>query len=278
MTASMIGGLILTAVFGLSLRFVMRSASGQLTENPGFRLWFWLTVYVLVVFSMYATVILGFSYFDEMRRLASEDGPVEWTTFWLLIGAAVFFVADFWGKRPQQFRGFSLVMAVFCFGVAGEEIAWAQRIFDLENPEFFAQNNVQSEMTVHNLQVGSIRLHGLGQVLIPPAALMTYLVALALLPKQMKRFAGVGITLPVLGIAVLFSVYFFVSSYSFGGNDLTASVSFSEAPFEFFRSHSSVQSELSEMFLAGLLLFLAVALVTQRPETGPTPHPDQGFA
>lgn len=269
MTASMIGGLVLTAGFGLSLRLLMRSASEQLSESPRFRLWFWLIVYILVVLAMYGTVILGFSYYEEMRRPASEDGPVEYTTFWLLIGAALFFAADFWKKRPYQFRGFSLMMAVFCLGVAGEEIAWGQRIFDLEIPDFFARNNIQSEVTIHNLQVGSVRLHGLGQVLIPPAALLMYVAALALFPKQMKRFAGVGITFPVLGIAVLFCVYFFLSSYSFGGNDLTASVPLSDAPFAFFRSHSSIQSELSEMLLAGLLLFLSAALAAQRPQIAP---------
>lgn len=268
----MIGGLVLTAVFGLSLRVIVRTASQNHHESPRLRVWFWLTVYSLVVVAMFATVILGFSYYDEMRRLASEDGPVEWTTFWLLVGAAVFFAADFLAKRPQQFRGFSLVMAVFCLGVAGEEIAWAQRVFDLDNPEFFAQNNVQSEMTIHNLQVGSVRLHGLGQVLIPPAALLMYLAALVLLPNQMRRYSGVGVSGPGLGIAVLFCAYFFLSSYSFGGNDLVASVPLSEAPFEFFRRHSSVQSELSEMFLAGLLLFLAVVLESQRSQSAPEQH------
>lgn len=55
--------------------------------------------------------------------------------------------------------------AIACvfFVIAGEEISWMQRVFQVESTEFFLERNSQGEMNLHNLRTGeSEQLYYLG--------------------------------------------------------------------------------------------------------------------
>ena len=56
--------------------------------------------------------------------------------------------------------GIILFSIIFFFGF-GEEISWGQRIFNVETPDFFIENNLQSETNIHNLMIGGVKLNKL---------------------------------------------------------------------------------------------------------------------
>jgi hypothetical protein len=90
------------------------------------------------------------------RFLVQEDGIIEWAQFACFLlasiaGAAVAFRRIRAGHPWQGllFAGFALAM----FFIAGEEIAWAQRLLGLETPEELREINTQQEITVHNIPI-----------------------------------------------------------------------------------------------------------------------------
>ena len=88
------------------------------------------------------------------RWILREDGVVEWAQF---LGFAVAAVAA-GGVAGQRFRAghpwqaslFAAMMVALIF-VAGEEIAWGQRLLALEPPALLRDINKQRELTLHNI-------------------------------------------------------------------------------------------------------------------------------
>ena len=44
-----------------------------------------------------------------------------------------------------------MLLALFCLGVAGEEISWGQRLFGFKPPDVFLERNYQQELNLHNV-------------------------------------------------------------------------------------------------------------------------------
>jgi hypothetical protein len=84
-----------------------------------------------------------------MNVVCQEDGFVEyWQFFLYLFASAIFaYVGVHRGYRNVWYWGYA---ALFLF-VAGEEVSWGQRIFDVATPTAIAQINMQKEITLHNL-------------------------------------------------------------------------------------------------------------------------------
>lgn len=64
--------------------------------------------------------------------------------------------------RQSQYRIHALLYLGLCVTllfVAFEEVSWGQRMFGWGNPDYFAQNNVQRELNLHNLN--AITIHQL---------------------------------------------------------------------------------------------------------------------
>jgi len=86
--------------------------------------------------------------------LTAEDHIFEWGQFfsWVVIVLAGTAMAlRVWATSH---RGVALLWAIVALGalvIAGEEIAWGQRLFGLETPEALARVNRQGEITVHNI-------------------------------------------------------------------------------------------------------------------------------
>lgn len=55
-----------------------------------------------------------------------------------------------------RFRWFFSLLALACLYVAGEEISWGQRLFNIPTPEFFSDHNLQQETNLHNFFTGPI--------------------------------------------------------------------------------------------------------------------------
>lgn len=117
-------------------------------------------VAVIVVFLLYAVYLATFSPDVFRHEFVIEDGFVEWTTVLVLLTAmsvCIHRAITLRTERSGLFLSFCLLLGLFCFFGAGEEVSWGQRILGLESPEFFQENNAQGEIGLHNLVV---EIHG----------------------------------------------------------------------------------------------------------------------
>lgn len=137
-----------------------------------------------------------------------EDMPAEWLGFFLLLWGAWF-----WGRATvQRWRGrqwpgmvFCACMATLSLFVAGEELAWGQRLFQLKPPVYFLHRNVQREITLHNIP------HPLMRPRVAALFLMTvYGIAGSLLPRLLGSLGRIvdrlHIPIPSLGAAFGFAL------------------------------------------------------------------------
>lgn len=88
------------------------------------------------------------------RLLTDEDRLLEWLQVVGYVGTSV--LALLLARRLLRRRSLLLaagyaLLALFCVFVAGEEISWGQRIFDVETPESLERLNRQGELGVHNI-------------------------------------------------------------------------------------------------------------------------------
>lgn len=91
---------------------------------------------------------------DVFRFFTAEDSVLEW----LQVGGYAAAAAAAVGVAMRlRSRGSSLAALAFgafaagCLFIAGEEIAWGQRLFGFGTPERLAEINEQGEVTVHNI-------------------------------------------------------------------------------------------------------------------------------
>src|SRR5215207_551537 len=101
-------------------------------------------------------IVLARAHKPLFRFLTNEDSLLEWTQFVGFAAASIFALACAWRLRKTGRSLLALAylaFAVGCFFVAGEEIAWGQRIFGFETPERLEEINEQKEVTAHNIDV-----------------------------------------------------------------------------------------------------------------------------
>lgn len=110
----------------------------------------------IAVFLGYAVYISRVDPEAFRYSLVIEDGFVESVTVLVLLATMVVCIRRILllrGERSSLFLSVTALLAALCFFGAGEEISWGQRIFGLETPEFFEENNAQGEIGLHNLVV-----------------------------------------------------------------------------------------------------------------------------
>ena len=117
------------------------------------RMAWWIVVLPIIGAVLVALTVVSKPVFTFVTM---EDGPIEWAQFVCYMLAAVagagIAIKRFRAGHPWQ----ALLFAGFAFAnffIAGEEIAWGQRIFGLQTPEELAEINHQGEITVHNIRV-----------------------------------------------------------------------------------------------------------------------------
>ena len=121
------------------------------------------------------------------RRYVIEDGFLENATAVLIAVSAIIVLVRFFRTRhlyPWTFSAFSLTFAALLIFVAGEEISWGQRIFNIESNEFFLSNNKQNETNLHNMVIGDVSLN---KVLSKIAALFTLVFYVIIPPLYARR-------------------------------------------------------------------------------------------
>ena len=156
----------------------------------------------------------------RLGRLLVEDGLVEWMQFlcFAVMSVLIGYAALARWRSTGRFSlavlglaGLSLLVAL----AAGEEISWFQRVLHVDSPEFFVQNNRQSETNLHNLAVGGASLHKV--VLLKLIFIMGILhnLVLPLLARSrpaIRRFVeSLGLYLPPLPASVVYLVLVLLS-------------------------------------------------------------------
>ncbi|MGI9498936.1 MAG: hypothetical protein ACR2P3_02790, partial [Geminicoccaceae bacterium] len=85
----------------------------------------------------------------------TEFGIVELLTAVLLLPAMFFALASarFFWRSGGTIEAFLLAsFAICCLFLFGEEVSWGQHIFQWSSPEYFLENNKQSETNLHNME------------------------------------------------------------------------------------------------------------------------------
>ena len=63
----------------------------------------------------------------------------------------LFVAARRFAARPRYMRWVVLLAGVLIFFIVGEEIQWGQDIFRFQPPQYFANNNLEGELNLHNM-------------------------------------------------------------------------------------------------------------------------------
>ncbi|MEX1060899.1 MAG: hypothetical protein WED13_07740 [Methyloceanibacter sp.] len=123
------------------------------TCDPGWNeAWWWLGIPVLVAAFVLGTYQLAQHWY--MRYVLPEGyGILEISHFFIplfgLFIAASLLLLPFVRARPFVFT-VSLIAALSCLYIAGEEMSWGQHFFHWNTPEYWAMVNRQEETNLHN--------------------------------------------------------------------------------------------------------------------------------
>ena len=114
--------------------------------------------YCLLVLCLCSPISSSFEWYIQ------EDGIIEWlTVFGLLAASAVSIYRGIALAREKSifFILTNLLLGLLLFVAAGEEISWGQRLFGVETPEYFKENNLQGETNLHNLKINGVEINRL---------------------------------------------------------------------------------------------------------------------
>ncbi len=81
-----------------------------------------------------------------------EDLYGEWGQTYFFTVACI--MSAMVARTRSRFRWFFILLTIALFYTVMEEISWGQRIFNIESPDFFKDNNLQRETNLHNMLVG----------------------------------------------------------------------------------------------------------------------------
>ena len=113
-----------------------------------------MAAWLILGLALAATLLFLFDV-GTFARFAQEDGPVEWPSTFLLLGASLLFGAAAIRRARGGDRvgtGLALLLALLMFVMAMEEISWMQRVVGFDTPEELARVNWQGEFNFHNVQ------------------------------------------------------------------------------------------------------------------------------
>jgi hypothetical protein len=109
-------------------------------------------IFMLPIVLITSIVIIYIRRFDLFMKIEVEDGLVELGQVILLFSSALISAVIskyYWGKNKILGVLFA-ILAFAMFFIAGEEISWGQRIFNIQTPDSLAAANTQGEINLHN--------------------------------------------------------------------------------------------------------------------------------
>ena len=114
-----------------------------------FPIFYLIFIYGFVYIFPYGKNLIGISWFDWLR---SEDGPLEWLQFFeYLLSSLLAILIYIRRKKKKEINSLIwLLIAIFSFVIAGEEISWGERLTGIGLTPL-SDLNVQGETNFHNL-------------------------------------------------------------------------------------------------------------------------------
>jgi len=116
------------------------------------------SAWVIAMLPLIGAAAVFLTYFNRplYRFVTMEDGPVEWSQFLFYALACVAGTGIAYKRFKAGHAWQALLFLGFAFAnffIAGEEIAWGQRILGLQTPAGLRKINHQGEITIHNIQI-----------------------------------------------------------------------------------------------------------------------------
>ena len=147
----MTGAALLTlALIGPAVLERWRSAPAGLAQGR----WWTEGSEVMLVLALVLIHAIGIVHYDFApdylsRGIFQEDALLENLSVLLAIGAAALLLIGL-PRADRPSRIFAALLAIAAILIAGEEISWGQRIFNIESTGAFAEANYQRETNFHN--------------------------------------------------------------------------------------------------------------------------------
>lgn len=155
-----------------------------------FQKWFFKIIFLSPVLFVIGMSMVWVWPQDVFLKLVEEDSLIEnLQVLMLLIGSISAFLlsGNFW--RKKQFL-LAILFSFVCLGlffIAGDEISWGQRIIGYGTPSEIAKENLQQEVTVHNID-GIHQLVGFGYLVIGLYGSFAWVLVDLFFKKQEKVF------------------------------------------------------------------------------------------
>lgn len=188
---------------------------------------------------------------ELFMQIVAEDSILEYIQFFLYILSGIFtikIVKRLIELKESKFKiiAFS-VLAILFFFIAFEEISWGQRILNIETPESIASNNIQGELTIHNLAPLQLKMH-FAYIAIGIYGISSRFLLKKIFPKQYLKLR-------------IFTPDYFLFPYFLFAIVFWFLVSYFPAPLSFMSGNIMPLwkwQELFEMYVAMAFFFYAV--------------------
>lgn len=103
---------------------------------------------------------IRFAHPNIHQIVIKEDSIVEYLTVFSSLAVSYFGAVILFKRQkikkdkylPFFLKTFCVIAIIFGIFIAGEEISWGQRIFDIETPDTLKEINNQNETTIHNVE------------------------------------------------------------------------------------------------------------------------------
>lgn len=164
------------------------------------------------LFTTIGCVILGVLYIAlgahifnpaQLNIITKEDGIIEYLSVLFLLACCCFaaiLAFKFSDNRARRIT--HTLLALLFFVMAGEEISWGQRLFNIETPEVLENINIQGELNFHNL-FGYMTDHMFIAAIFIYGFIMPVISQLTLFSHKFFDYLGIPIASPGLAVGFL---------------------------------------------------------------------------
>jgi len=150
---------------------------------------------------------------DTYIILIQEDSVIEYAQafFYFLSSIISFIVSIKILKNKITLHGVLYgILAIGLLLISLEEMSWGQRLFNIPNPDYFKQHNVQNEISFHNLDTVQPRLHKI-YILIGAYGAFAWLFVQAFMPRVKTKCRHiVNFVVPDWFVSSYFFFIFFI--------------------------------------------------------------------
>lgn len=184
----------------------------------------WFLTYKNRLIFLGAPIITGIFFivslfpFNVLVELNREDHIVEYIQF-IVLFTAFFFAAKtslaFFKKKEYLLSSIFCLLMVGLLLVTGDEISWGQRLIGIQTPENLSKQNLQNEITWHNLvQLGDVPT--LSYIALGVFGSFSWVFSRYIRSKKLLLFVVPNVLFFYFFIPLLFNIRFFIGAHQLG--------------------------------------------------------------